>query len=86
MNMIVDTPPSVPLFQRILYKLPVFGWIIRDVVEGDENNIYFAIVAFISLWGISVLTFGLPGLYIPALCLVPIMFVILVWISLGKID
>ncbi|WP_347189991.1 hypothetical protein [Planktotalea arctica] len=39
-----------------------------------------------SLWGISALTFGLPGLYLPALGLVPVCFFMLIWISLGRID
>lgn len=84
--MTAHTPASPPLFQRLFYRLPVVGWMAKDVAEGDRANLYFALIAFISLWGISVLTFGLPGLYLPALALVPVMFVILIWISLGKID
>lgn len=84
MSIVSQTPPSAPLFQRVLFAIPVLGWIARDVTHGDENNIYFAIVALVSLWGISTLTFGLPGLYLPALALVPVCFFMLIWISLGR--
>lgn len=34
-------------------------------------------------WGASVFFFGVPGLYIPALALVPVMYTILIIISRG---
>lgn len=86
MSITHTNPPSISLATRAFYKLPIIGWIARDVAEGGITNLYFAIVAFVSLWGISILTFGLPGLYLPALALVPVMFVMLIWISLGRLD
>ncbi len=35
------------------------------------------------LWGTSVLMFGVPGLYLPAVALVPVVFGLLIWISIG---
>lgn len=87
MDISANTPPrTAPDWGALFYKIPLIGWIARDVAEGDESNIYFALIAFVSLWGISVLTFGLPGLYLPALALVPVCFIMLIWISLGRID
>lgn len=71
----------LPIWQRLFFAVPVIGWVARDLLFGDKNNIWFALVMFISLWAISALTFGLPGLYLPALALVPIMFVVLVLIT-----
>ncbi len=34
-------------------------------------------------WGASVFFFGIPGLYIPALALVPVMYLMLIIISRG---
>ena len=34
-------------------------------------------------WGASVFFFGIPGLYIPALAMVPVMYVLLIIISRG---
>ncbi len=35
------------------------------------------------LWGLSIAAFGIPGLYIPALVAVPVIFVLLLLISRG---
>ncbi|MEO0388372.1 MAG: hypothetical protein AAF281_12705 [Pseudomonadota bacterium] len=37
----------------------------------------------VSLWGISILSFGLPGLVVPALVLLPGIFVLLLLITMG---
>jgi hypothetical protein len=80
--MSLATPtPRLPLLQRIFFAIPVIGWVARDLMFGDKNNIWFAIIGFFSLWMSAALTFGLPGLYLPALALVPIMFVVLICIT-----
>ena len=69
------------LLQRLFFAIPVIGWVARDVMFGDKNNIWFALFMFVSLWAISALTFGLPGLYLPAVALVPILFTVLIVIT-----
>lgn len=76
-----SVPANLPLWQRFFYAIPVIGWIARDLIFGDKNNFWFALIMFVSLWMISALTFGLPGLYIPAVALVPIIFTILMFIT-----
>ncbi len=76
-------PPKLTTFERIVFRLPGLGRIWKEVSYGDEDNIYYALATFFSLWGILVMLFGLPGLYLPAVALVPIMFVILILISRG---
>lgn len=75
------TPQNLPLWQRFLFAVPVIGWVAKDLLFGDKNNVWFAIIAFVSLWLNAALTFGLPGLYLPALALVPLMFVVLIFIT-----
>ena len=79
------TTTSAPLsrWQRLFFAIPVLGWITRDLLFGDKNNIWFALIGFVSLWMSSALVFGLPGLYIPALILVPLVFVLLLVITWG---
>lgn len=80
--MTLATPtPQLPLLQRLFFAIPVIGWVAKDLMFGDKNNIWFAIIGFFSLWMSAALTFGLPGLYLPALALVPIMFVVLICIT-----
>jgi hypothetical protein len=76
-------PARPPLWVRLFYMVPVFGWIARDTVENGEENLYYGIALVLSLWGISILTFGLPGLFIPALAMVPLIFMVLLAITWG---
>lgn len=80
---LIATPKLMPLWQRMFYAIPVIGWIAKDLMFGDKNNVWFALIGFVSLWLSSALVFGLPGLYIPALMLVPVVFVVLFLITKG---
>ena len=73
----------LPLSQRILFSIPILGWMLKDVMHGDSDNIYFFLLAIVSLWGIAILQFGLLGLMIPALVLVPVVFLTLIVITRG---
>ena len=42
-----------------------------------------AVAIFLALWATSVVLFGVPGLYIPALALVPVVWTVLIIISRG---
>lgn len=76
-------PPTLTSFERVMFRVPLLGRIWKEVSYGDEGNIYYAIGAFLSLWGCLIMLFGLPGLYLPALAMVPVMWVILILISRG---
>ena len=71
------------LWLRILYAIPVLGWITRDVFEGDASNIYYALAIGISLWLIAIIQFGYPAVIIPALILVVVTFVTLIIMTRG---
>ncbi|ANP36194.1 hypothetical protein JL2886_01275 [Phaeobacter gallaeciensis] len=76
-------PERLSLWQRLLFAIPLLGRICKEVAYGAKENIYYALGTFVSLWGCSVVMFGVPGLYIPALCLVPVMFTLLILITRG---
>ncbi|MEE4188234.1 MAG: hypothetical protein V2I76_07275 [Roseobacter sp.] len=78
---LATSPPRLPFWKRLFFAIPVIGWVAKDLAFGDKNNIWFALIAFFSLWMSSALVFGLPGLYLPPLFLVPVIFVVLVWIT-----
>jgi hypothetical protein len=70
-----------PFLMRLFLAVPVIGWIARDLMFGDKDNIWYALVAFFSLWAAAVMTFGIPALYLVALALVPVMFCVLILIT-----
>lgn len=78
-----DPTHRAPLWQRLFFIIPVIGWVARDLMEGDSDTIWYAIAAFVSLWLCCILLFGIPGLYIPAVSLVPLIVVGLVIITFG---
>ncbi|MCZ4352153.1 hypothetical protein O4H61_06450 [Roseovarius aestuarii] len=46
--------------------------------------IILAVVAALLAWGAAIFVWGVPGLYIPALALVPVVWVCLLLISFGR--
>lgn len=49
-----------------------------------EIRILLVVLALLALWGAAIATFGYPALIVPALALVPSMFVVLMLITVGK--
>lgn len=80
---IATTTADMPFWKRMFFAVPIIGWVAHDLLFGDKNNIWFALIGFVSLWLSSALVFGLPGLYLPALALVPVIFVLLILITKG---
>lgn len=76
-------PERLSPWQRILFAVPLLGRIFKEVAYGRDENIYYALATFVSLWGCSALLFGLPGLYLPAVGLVPVYFLFLIAITRG---
>lgn len=51
---------------------------------GTEARVLVLIVALVALWGMAIVTWGYPALIIVALCLVPVMFTVMLLITVGK--
>lgn len=46
-------------------------------------TIYAVLLLAVVLWGLSIAVFGIPGLYIPAVAAVPVIYALLILISRG---
>jgi hypothetical protein len=68
---------------RLFYAIPLLGWIARDIAEKGEENIYCALVIALTCVVLAVKTWGLVALGLTGLALVPVMFVVLIAITLG---
>ncbi|MEP1197997.1 hypothetical protein [Tateyamaria sp.] len=51
---------------------------------GTELRVLLFIFTLIVAWGLAIATWGYPALIIVALCLVPVMFTVLLLITVGK--
>ena len=54
-----------------------------DPQDTSLARILLSVVVLLAAWGASVATWGIPGLYLPALAMVPVIWVLLLIISRG---
>ena len=80
--MSVVTTPS--LLERIVFSVPILGRMLREVVYGDKDNIYYFLVTIFTLWFLAILTWGYAAFIVVMLMAVPSMFVVLLLITVGK--
>lgn len=73
-------PTRSPL-SRFVRALPVIGRVIRDV-EREIDTIYYLLVILITALVLAVQAWGLAALVVTAVGLVPVIFVLLIWVTL----
>jgi hypothetical protein len=66
------------------FRIPLFGWVARDLVHGGRENILYFLVILVTLLVMAVKTWGLVALGLTALATVPVIFATLILITLGK--
>ena len=66
------------------YRVPFFGWIAKDVVHGSRDNILYFFVILLTLLVLAVKTWGLVALGMTAVASVPVVFLLLFLITIGK--
>jgi hypothetical protein len=73
------TTPS--LAGRVLRSIPVIGRVIRDI-EREIDTVYYLIVILVTALVLAVQTWGLAALVVSAVALVPVIFTLLIWVTL----
>ena len=66
---------------RVMRTLPLVGRVIRDV-EREVDTIYYLFVILLTALILAVQTWGLAELVVTAVAFVPVMFCVLIWITL----
>jgi|GEM_PF-794092 len=66
------------------FRIPVLGWIAHDVLVKGGDNIWYFPVILLCAEVLAIMAWGLPALVVSALALVPVMFVLLILISVGR--
>lgn len=79
--MLLRKPLSLP--ERMIYAVPVIGWMLKDVVHGAKDNIYYFLFSILALWGMAIFYFGYPALILPLLAVLPVVFTLLILITRG---
>ncbi|MDZ7905007.1 MAG: hypothetical protein U5N55_03995 [Cypionkella sp.] len=68
-------------FIRALYAVPLIGAMMRDVGR-DVNIVFYYLVILATLVVLAMQVWGLAALAMTALAMVPVMFALIIWISL----
>ncbi len=68
--------------ERRLHSVPVLGWIARDIAQ-DPDSIWYALVILLTIFVLAIKTWGIMVLSLAALATVPVVFVVLILITLG---
>jgi hypothetical protein len=76
------TTPARP--RHWFYSVPVLGWIARDLAHGPDDTIWYVLVIALTALVLAVKTWGLVALGLTALAAVPLVFLALILITLGK--
>lgn len=65
-------------------NLPLFGVIFRQLSEGGANALLWILAVLVVLWVAAILVFGYIAIILPALFAVPVIFAVLMLITVGK--
>ncbi|PLL11611.1 hypothetical protein C0V75_16485 [Tabrizicola sp. TH137] len=81
MSLAIAAPAQPSLASRILHATPVIGHIARDISR-DISTIYYVLTILLTLLVLAIQTWGLAALVLTAVAFVPVMFTLLIWITL----
>lgn len=76
-----DARPSI--LQRIVFSVPILGWMLRDVAAGDEQELMWFAVSLAFSLACATLIFGLPGLVVGMLVMTVMALTAIVLITRG---
>lgn len=68
---------------QMIYRVPLFGWMLREAIYGPTTAKVLFVVNLLLLWLLAIVIFGYPAIILPALAAVPTMFVVLLLITKG---
>ena len=68
--------------RRALYAIPFLGQVARDIAR-DIDSVFYALVILVTLLVLAVQVWGLAALVVSAVAFVPVMFTLLILITLG---
>jgi hypothetical protein len=80
-NLSATGPRKSSPIGRVMRALPGIGRVIRDV-EREVDTIYYVFIILLTALVLAIKTWGLAALVVTAVAFVPVMFVMLIWITL----
>jgi uncharacterized membrane protein (DUF106 family) len=82
-SQVVKTQEGKQMVARMVFAIPVFGWMLKEAARGNGNTKALFVVNMVLAWLLAILTFGYPAIIVPALVAVPVVFLLLILITAG---
>ncbi len=73
--------PRPSLAARIFYALPIIGFVARDIGR-DINMVFYVLLILTTIMVLAIKVWGIAALVLTYLALVPIIFALLIWITI----
>jgi hypothetical protein len=73
---------EAPTSRNRFHDVPVIGWIARDIAQ-EPDSVWYALVIVLTLFVLAFATWGVMVLSLLALATVPVIFAIMILITLG---
>lgn len=80
--MTIPTNQTAP--RHWAYSIPLLGWIAHDLVYGTRDNWFYFLIIVLTVLVVAMKTWGLVALGLTALASVPLVFALLVALTLGN--
>ncbi|KLN62695.1 hypothetical protein WH96_03580 [Kiloniella spongiae] len=74
-----------PKIFRLIYAVPLIGSLFKELLDPNSDATLYFLLNVVLLWIFSGAFWGLQGVFAVALGLVPVMFIVILRITLGKV-
>ncbi|WP_085907569.1 hypothetical protein [Kiloniella majae] len=74
-----------PRIFQLIYAVPLIGSFFKELLDLNSDATLYFLLNVVLLWIFSGAFWGLQGVFAVALCLVPVMFIVILRITLGKV-
>lgn len=82
--MIMARRPQNPLFLRLIFAVPIIGWMLEDAMDGKPDAPFWFLFNFVAITAISVLLWGYAALIAVFLGATALMLLILMILTRGE--
>ncbi|KKJ77274.1 hypothetical protein WH95_09615 [Kiloniella litopenaei] len=74
-----------PKIFRLIYAVPFIGSFFKELLDPNSDATLYFLLNVVLLWIFSGAFWGIQGVFAVALGLVPVMFIVILRITLGKV-
>ncbi|WP_417452511.1 hypothetical protein [Kiloniella sp.] len=74
-----------PKIFQLIYAVPLIGSFFKELLDPNSDATLYFLLNVVLMWIFCGAFWGIKGVFAVALCLVPVMFIVILRITLGKV-